>query len=98
MVGADTMEDVCKPDPAAFAAAIRKIGADPSRTAMFEDSVKNLKTAKALGMTTVLITGPTALEEGATSQQHLQHCDAVVSKLCKEEIQKVLPNLWLPLE
>jgi hypothetical protein len=53
-----------------------------------------MQTAKALGMTTLLIAGPTALEEGATSQQHLQHCDGVVSRLCEEEVRKALPKLW----
>lgn len=33
---------------------------------MFEDSFKNLRTAKSLGMTTVMVTGETAAEENVT--------------------------------
>jgi putative hydrolase of the HAD superfamily len=94
VIGADTMGDACKPEEAAFHKALRYIGARPAATAMFEDSVKNLRTAKALGMTTLLVAGPTALEEGARAPRDLQHCDAVVSRLCEEEVRKALPRLW----
>lgn len=89
------MGDTCKPDPAAFQIALKHIGADPTRTAMFEDSVKNLKTSHSLGMTTLLISGPTAVEEGASAPSDLQHCDAVVTSLSESEVRKALPCLWL---
>ena len=60
------MGDVCKPEPAAFRKALQVSGADPRSTAMFEDSFKNLQTAKQLGMTTVLVAGETAAEENVT--------------------------------
>ncbi len=88
------MGDICKPEAAAFKIALDRIGAAPERTAMFEDSVKNLRTAKALGMTTLLISGATALEEGASAPSDLQHCDGIVSTLSESEVRKALPVLW----
>lgn len=66
VIGAHAMGDICKPQPGAFQTALKSSGADPSKTAMFEDSFKNLRTAKSLGMTTVFITGETAKEENVT--------------------------------
>lgn len=94
VIGADMMGDICKPEPAAFQIALKHIGADPAKTAMFEDSVKNLRTAKALGITTLLIAGPTALEERASTAAELQHCDGIVSTLSEAEVRRALPNLW----
>ena len=94
VIGADMMGDICKPEPAAFQLALKHIGADPASTAMFEDSVKNLRTAKALGMTTLLVAGPTALEEEASTAADLQHCDGIVSTLSEPEVRKALPILW----
>lgn len=47
---------VCKPQKEAFEKVLAHLGdVDPRRCVMFEDSVKNLKTAKELGMKTVFI-------------------------------------------
>jgi putative hydrolase of the HAD superfamily len=94
VIGADMMGDTCKPEPAAFQIALNHIGAKPENSAMFEDSVKNLRTAKAMGMTTLLITGPTALEEGASTPSALSHCDGIVSTLSEPAVRKALPVLW----
>ena len=84
----------CKPEAAAFAAALHCSSSVPSRTAMIEDSVKNLHTAKSLGMTTVLVAGATTHEEAAT-QSDLDACvDAVVLDLSQEEFQREVPQLW----
>lgn len=53
-----TVEDAlpsCKPEPRAFLKILREVGADPSESVMFEDSMKNVRAAKALGMRTCLI-------------------------------------------
>lgn len=42
--GADFMGLHAKPDAEAFQAVLRDIGAEPCDCAMFEDSLKNLKT------------------------------------------------------
>ena len=61
--GADFMGDVCKPERAAFEAVCARAKIDPHGTAFFEDSLKNLVTAKEMGFTTVLVSGKTAAEE-----------------------------------
>jgi len=44
-----------KPNPATFRRMLEQFGIDPHRSALFEDTPKNLEPAKALGMATVLI-------------------------------------------
>lgn len=44
-----------KPDPRTFARMTDRFGVDPTRAAFFEDTVRNLAPAKAIGMTTVLV-------------------------------------------
>jgi putative hydrolase of the HAD superfamily len=46
---------VPKPDPIAYRMFFERHGVDPSRAAMFEDLVKNLRTPHETGMRTVLI-------------------------------------------
>jgi putative hydrolase of the HAD superfamily len=46
---------VPKPDPGAYARMCERWGIDPSRALFVEDMARNLKPAKALGMTTVWI-------------------------------------------
>ena len=54
VIGSYSMGDVCKPERAAFQKAIDICGADPKNIVMFEDSFKNLRTAKELGMASLL--------------------------------------------
>ena len=61
-----------KPDPLGFQRMIDAHGMDPKTTAFFEDSVKNLKPAKDLGMTTVLV-GPRALGTDAPYVDYKTH-------------------------
>eukprot|EP00414_Alexandrium_minutum_P002437 CAMPEP_0113822370 /NCGR_PEP_ID=MMETSP0328-20130328/2207_1 /TAXON_ID=39455 /ORGANISM="Alexandrium minutum" /LENGTH=262 /DNA_ID=CAMNT_0000790307 /DNA_START=25 /DNA_END=810 /DNA_ORIENTATION=+ /assembly_acc=CAM_ASM_000350 len=52
------VEDVlpaCKPEPEAFGKVLEAVGTRPERAVMFEDSMKNIRACKALGMHTVLI-------------------------------------------
>mmetsp|Transcript_7982 Transcript_7982/g.11391 ORF Transcript_7982/g.11391 Transcript_7982/m.11391 type:complete len:297 (+) Transcript_7982:157-1047(+) len=54
----DDVLPYCKPDRRAFESVLHKVGIDdPSTCIMVEDSMKNIRVAKSLGMTTVLITG-----------------------------------------
>ena len=50
IIGSYSMGDVCKPEQAAFQKAVDICGADPKSIVMFEDSFKNLRTAKELSM------------------------------------------------
>ncbi len=62
--GVFALEDadlIPKPDPRTFARMSERFGVEPSSAAFFEDTARNLKTAKDLGMTTVLV-GARAME------------------------------------
>eukprot|EP00752_Nemacystus_decipiens_P018544 g16627.t1 len=75
--GAKSMGDTCKPDKEAFLGVLSSLGADPAKSVMFEDSFKNLVTAKSLGMSTVFVQSDTAREEGVSEEQ-LATVDAIV--------------------
>lgn len=56
--GLFSLEDaelIPKPDPRTFARMTQRFGVDPAEAAFFEDTVRNLPPAKAIGMTTVLV-------------------------------------------
>ncbi|CAN0178896.1 unnamed protein product [Ascophyllum nodosum] len=92
--GAAAMGDTCKPDREAFDIVLEAIGADPTKTAMFEDSFKNLVTAKALGMSTVFVQSETAREEGVDGLQLESGVDAVVDEVTESELRAKAPWLW----
>jgi len=58
-----------KPDPRTFARMADRFGIDPASAAFFEDTVRNLEPAHALGMTTVLV-GPHARDADAPFAEH----------------------------
>ena len=49
-----------KPDPALYELACRELGVPPPRTAFLDDIGPNLKSARALGMTTIQVVEPDA--------------------------------------
>ena len=56
--GLFSLEDadlIPKPDPRTFKRMAGRFGIDPTTAAFFEDTVRNLPPAKAIGMTTVLV-------------------------------------------
>jgi len=93
MVGADAQGTSCKPERAAFAAAFAAAGCEPESTVMFEDSLKNLATARALGLRTVLIGGVTAAEEGGDASW----VDACVPECTLEALRASPAAVFLPL-
>lgn len=83
----DTFEDVHdihatgylpKPDPAGYSLLCERHGIDPTRTAFFEDMARNLRPAKALGMTTVWIDNGS---EWGNHDAHDDHIDFTISHL-----------------
>ena len=58
-----------KPDPRTFARMAERFGIAPDTAAFFEDTVRNLPPAKAIGMTTVLV-GPHAADAVAPFVDH----------------------------
>merc|ERR1712176_574081 len=53
--GVEDVMPACKPEAEAFQKVFKAIGTAPERAVMFEDSMKNVRACKALGMHTVLI-------------------------------------------
>ncbi len=64
---------VPKPDPAPYAALVRRFGFSPALACMIEDLPRNLVPAAALGMTTVLVKGNHELTEIAAAGDHIHH-------------------------
>jgi len=94
VLGSEAMGDRCKPELAAFERVVALTGCDPAATVMFEDSLKNLITAKAMGMRTVLIGGATAAEEGGCHTLIGATVDAQVEVCSLDAVRAALPQLW----
>ncbi|CAE7363301.1 ppaX [Symbiodinium natans] len=99
------VEDVlpaCKPQPEAFKQVLDSIGALPQKTVMFEDSMKNIRACKALGIRTVLVdefkeqnqkaqseATVTAMTAGEAALLHdiPQHADPAVDVVIKDLLE-----------
>jgi len=99
--GVDDVLPHCKPEPEAFRKIFDKLEAiggikiNPEECIMVEDSMKNVRAAKALGMKTILITG--SKEEGRILEEDAPSADdpAVdVALVTVEELPTKLPGLW----
>jgi putative hydrolase of the HAD superfamily len=53
----DDVLPACKPEPVAFQKVLDQVGSVASRCVMFEDSMKNIRGCKKLGIGTILLTG-----------------------------------------
>lgn len=97
--GADFMgAETSKPSPEAFELVLTHLGVtDAGRAVMFEDSFKNLRAAKAAGMSTVFVKGETATREGVAFDD--DECgvwdvaDAVIDALTLRELRRAMPAL-----
>jgi len=70
--GLFSLEDadlIPKPDPRTFARMTGRFSVDPASAAFFEDTIRNLEPAHAIGMTTVLV-GPHARDADAPFADH----------------------------
>ena len=61
----DTVVESCvlgarKPEPAIYEETLRRLGVEPARAAMLDDLGINLKTARAMGITTIKVVDPAA--------------------------------------
>lgn len=75
-----------KPQPSAYRRICEFLNIQPGECMLVEDNIRNLQPAKALGMTTVLVTnGHDAAADAA---------DHVIARI--EDIEKVLPRVELP--
>ncbi|KAL5138544.1 Uncharacterized protein HKD37_10G028696 [Glycine soja] len=73
---------LCKPSVEAFEAAIRIANVDPKKTIFFDDSVRNVESAKITGLNTVLV-GHSDLVPGADHALNSIH-----------NIKEALPEIW----
>jgi FMN phosphatase YigB (HAD superfamily) len=79
------------------------MGVAAHETVMFEDSLKNVRACRQLGMGTVFVTGNDpeqglgelgAQEGGDATAQLAALADAVVSKCSLAQLRPALPSLW----
>lgn len=99
----------CKPEPEAFQKIFDKVGCTAEECVMIEDSMKNVRKAKELGMQTVLVMGK-GRTSGAKSGNNTAADDAEATKPgdapvandpavnvaieTVDELRTVLPGLW----
>ncbi|GMH28966.1 hypothetical protein Nepgr_030809 [Nepenthes gracilis] len=81
-VDASKPQILCKPSLEAIEAAIRMADINPRRTIFFDDSARNIASAKAAGLHTVIV-GSSELVPGA---------DHALS--CIHNIKEALPEIW----
>ncbi|CAN1353403.1 Uncharacterized protein C24B11.05, partial [Linum perenne] len=73
---------LCKPSVEAFEAAIRIADVDPSKTIFFDDSTRNIASAKLAGLHTVIV-GSSVLVQGP---------DHALSSI--HNIREAIPEIW----
>ncbi len=96
----DDVLPACKPEPAAFEKVLGAIGAAAHECVFVDDSMKNIRAAKALGIGTVLVTGlgtgdaaaSEATKPGDAPVANDPAADAVVPS--PSHMRVALPGLW----
>lgn len=94
-----TIDDVlpaCKPEAAAFNKVLESVGSTAEKSVMFEDSLKNVRAAKAMGMWTVLINEGVEGGEATLLEDAADASDLAVDADMKEitDMREKLPCLW----
>mmetsp|Transcript_14761 Transcript_14761/g.19302 ORF Transcript_14761/g.19302 Transcript_14761/m.19302 type:complete len:278 (-) Transcript_14761:399-1232(-) len=98
----------CKPEKEAFEVVLEKIGSDYSECVMVEDSMKNVRKCKELGIRTVLITGKGRMNSQGPSESDIAadkasgvgetplYDDPAVDLAMEtaEELRALAPGLW----
>ena len=92
------MGDRCKPEVEAFQKVLDDIGVKAEDCVMFEDSFRNIVTAKKLGMKTVFVAGEDA-EQGLGEVQGHTHqnsdlIDCTTDCLTLPKLSGKCPFLW----
>lgn len=95
----DDVVPACKPEAAAFQKVLDGVGSTAARSVMFEDSMKNIRAAKAMGMATVLLTGNIGGDEEVDATKKKDRPDASdpavdVVLAMVGEIKEKIPSLW----
>jgi putative hydrolase of the HAD superfamily len=99
----DDVMPACKPEPAAFAKVLSAVGSTAAESIMVEDSMKNIRAAKAIGMRTVLVRGLGSNADAAAAGEATKAGDApeasdpavdVVINECSG-MEASMPQLWV---
>jgi len=96
----DDVMPSCKPEAAAFEKVLNAVGVLPESCVMIEDSMKNIRAAKALGMKTVLVSGLGSGDSSAgeaTKAGDIPEIDDPSVDVCIPgcgQLRKALPGLW----
>jgi putative hydrolase of the HAD superfamily len=85
--GVEDVLPVCKPEAAAFQKVLDAVGSEAARSVMFEDSLKNIRASKALGMRTVFLRGADVPQDS-----DMAAIDTVLDKA--GDLRRRLPGLW----
>ena len=99
----DDVLPYCKPEKEAFELIFTKLGLNvlPHECVMVEDSMKNIRSAKALGMKTVFVSGSTnkvvegnvdKISNKISDESNDPSFDVAIETI--EEIRGALPSLW----
>ena len=93
--GAEFMGDKCKPEIEVYKKLLNVIGnVEPEKCCMFEDSFKNLETAKKMGMSTVLIKSKITQEKDCVKDKNIIDC--IIDNLSQgKNIKNTYPRLYL---
>jgi len=105
IVGVEDVMPHCKPEPEAFETVLRMCGSSPERCVMVEDSMKNVRACKALGMRTVLVDerlGTTTLDDATGGSEATLLGDVAkvddpavdVAVPSVTHLRAALPGLW----
>eukprot|EP00931_Biecheleriopsis_adriatica_P079234 TRINITY_DN52638_c0_g1_i1.p1 TRINITY_DN52638_c0_g1~~TRINITY_DN52638_c0_g1_i1.p1 ORF type:complete len:282 (+),score=75.07 TRINITY_DN52638_c0_g1_i1:29-847(+) len=96
--GVEAALPACKPEAAAFNSVLNALGASADRTVMFEDSMKNIRACREMGMHTVLIDEPRASAAGEAGLLEDAACssDPAVGAVLQSisQLREKLPFLW----
>ena len=86
----------CKPEAAAFEVILQKLGHPPIESCILvEDSMKNIRQAKKLGLKTILITGKSEVGRSLSGDRPVATDPSVDCSLATiEELPSALPGLW----
>lgn len=101
----DDVLPYCKPEKEAFEKIFREVGVKPEECIMVEDSMKNVRQAKRLGMGTILVTGSKDNKNSASAaadSEATKPGDAPVEDdpavdiaiATVDEMRQALPGLW----
>lgn len=71
----------CKPDNGSFDLVLKKVGATAEECVMVEDSMKNVRAAKALGMRTILVAGRGKSKKSGAMGDSVGHSAAEVERM-----------------